>query len=83
MTYPICETFGHSAIVQHHVWGEEKRLRCMRASTARDGTKVLHENVGSDPIFERDSYPAPQRVDGDKCRPDGRHWTPAKELKAI
>ena len=83
MTFPNCETCGHSSLVQHAEWDEHKRLRCMRTRTARDGTLMLHERVGSNPLFERDSLPEPQRVDGDKCGPKGIHWTPAKEIKAI
>lgn len=81
--FPTCETCGHSALVQHAVWDEHKRLRCMRTRTARDGSKMLPEGVGSNPLFERDSMPEPQRGPLDKCGPDGKHWTPVKELKAI
>ena len=48
--------------------------RCFRERTLRDGTAMPHYGVGSDCGFERDSYPEPQRVVGDKCGPEGRHW---------
>lgn len=80
---PTCETCGHSAIVQHHVWDEHKRLRCMRTRTARDGTLMLHDGVGTDPTFERDSLPEPHRKPADKCYTHGLWWTPKPELKAI
>lgn len=83
VNFPTCETCGHAAVIAHAAWDEHKRLRCFRVRTARDGTKMHPEGVGANPLFERDSLPEPQRVVDDKCGPDGRHWTPTKEIKAI
>jgi hypothetical protein len=83
MTQRPCETCGHLQIVQHAAWHETKRPRCMRLRTARDGSRMPHEGIGSDVGFERDSIPEAHRTEGDKCGPGGRNWTPKKELKAI
>lgn len=70
LTPRMCETCRHSAMVE--VRGVE-RLCCTRPQTMRDG-KINIMGRGTSVIFERDFYPEPQRADGDKCGPDGRHF---------
>ncbi len=49
--------------------------RCFRPHTikGRAGTFTYRDGVSC--VRERDSIPEPQRVDGDRCGPDGKHWT--------
>lgn len=43
---------------------------CERVQTSRLGNK--RRGVGA--VFETDHYPEPQRVEGDKCGPNRKHW---------
>jgi hypothetical protein len=83
MSHLTCETCGHSKMVRNAAWGEDLRLRCMRTRTARDGTEMHHDGVGSDPETERDDKVEPHRKPVDKCYPHGLWWTPKAEFKAI
>lgn len=56
----ICERHDHRCFRPHTIKGRAGRF------TYGDGVSCVRE---------RDSLPEPQRVDGDKCGPEGKHWT--------
>lgn len=66
MTAPLCRDCTHYALINGHD-------RCKRRQAMRSG-RLLTIAGGFSCAFERDGIPEPQRADGDKCGPDGRHF---------
>lgn len=60
----------------HHVLDETRgavHSRCTRHHKLKIGRLDMMAN-GWLCVFERDQIPEPQRIDGDKCSPEGIHF---------
>lgn len=51
--------------------------RCFRPRLLRGGETLEASSQGFDALHERDGFPEPHRIKGDKCGPSGSHWKAA------